>query len=146
VSTSNTANEHDGLGRICAWRYLMVFFIVQNFRCFGEYALGVGPTVVVATEKRRKRREWYRCGESAVTRDWDSEENMIRRMGAKWVQGRFVRECECYSPLEVTKLSEEIDTAVVSYRPSFILLVHYRRAQRGMKFGCVWVHPIDNND
>ena len=124
----------------------MVFFIVQNFRCFGEYALGVGPTVVVAVETRRKRREWYRCGESAVTKDWDSEENMIRRMGAKWVQGRFVRGCECYSPLEMTRLSEEIDTDVVTDRSSFILLVHRRRAQRGMKFGCVWVYPIDNDD
>jgi len=74
--------------------------------------------------------------------DWDSEENVTRRM----VQGRLVRGCECYSPLEVKGLSEEIDTAVVTYRPSFILLVHRRRAQRGMKFGCVWVHPIDNDD
>jgi len=72
----------------------MVFSIVQNYRGFGEYALGVGPTVVVATEKLRERREWYGCGESAVTKDWDSEKNLIQRMGAKWVQGRLVRGCE----------------------------------------------------
>jgi len=45
-------------------------------------------------------------------------------MGVKWVQGRLVHGCECCSPLEVMKPSEEIDIAVVTYCPSFILLVH----------------------
>jgi len=80
-------------------------------------------------KKRRTRREWHRRGESAVTGDWDSKECKIRRMGAKWVQGRLVRGGECY-------LTEELDTTVVRYRSSVMLLVHRRLPQCGMKICC----------
>ena len=40
-------------GRIRTWRYLLVCFTVQNFCHFGDYALGVWPTVVMATRKAR---------------------------------------------------------------------------------------------
>ena len=139
MSTSSTENEHDGLGtnlrleifvdllhrpkflsfrRVCAW------CTAHGGNCYPKVTDASGVVEM-----------WRVRGDYGL--------GFGRERDPKNGAGRLVRGCECYSPLEVTELSEEIDTAVVTDRPSSILLVYHRRAQRGMKFGCVWVHPID---
>ena len=39
-------------------------------------------------EEQRERREWWRCGETAVA-SWDSGKKSIQRIGVKRVQGEL---------------------------------------------------------
>ena len=85
--------------------------------------------LLLLPEERCARQEWSRCGESAMVRDSDSEEKGFDEMVAG-ANSLILCGCKGYSPLEVTRHlgipTAGIGTAVVTYHPSVVLLVHRR--------------------